>query len=134
MPHYEYSEWDGTQQFQPLSAESVFDPLSVYLLQHGESVLRRLDDLEPDQHDLLDLLVKEGYIEPDEKGQYRVSPKGIRRVEEKALHELFQMFQRDAMGKHDTGLRGAGQVKHEDSKPYEFGRSEEHTSELQSRL
>jgi uncharacterized protein with von Willebrand factor type A (vWA) domain len=121
MPQYEYSQWDGTQQFSPLSAESAFDTLSEYLLNYGEAVLRRLDDLDPDQHDLLELLVKEGYIEQDEKGRYRVSPKGIRRVEEKAFHELFQVLGRDAMGKHDTGQRGAGQVKHEDSKPYEYG-------------
>jgi uncharacterized protein with von Willebrand factor type A (vWA) domain len=123
MPRYEYSEWDGSQEFKPLSADSVFDTLSEYLLQYGENVLRRFDELEPEQQDLLELLVKEGYIERDEKGQFRVSPKGIRRVEEKALHELFQVFNRDSMGKHDTGQRGAGQVKHEDSKPYEFGES-----------
>ena len=121
MPHYEYSEWDGSQEFKPLSAESLFDSLSEYLLNYGEAVLRRLDELEPEQQDMLNLLVKEGFIEQDEKGQYRVSPKGIRRVEDKALHELFQVFHRDSMGKHETGQRGAGQVRHEDSKPYEFG-------------
>jgi uncharacterized protein with von Willebrand factor type A (vWA) domain len=121
MPRYEYSEWDGTQEFKPLSADAIFDKLSDYLLNYGENVLRRFDDVDPEQQDLLELLVKEGYIERDEKGQYRVSPKGIRRVEEKALHELFQVFQRDTLGKHDTGQRGAGQVKHEDSKPYEYG-------------
>jgi uncharacterized protein with von Willebrand factor type A (vWA) domain len=123
MARYEYAQWDGTQEFQPISAESVFDTLSEYLLNYGEAVLRRFDDMDPEQQDLLNLLVKEGYVEQDEKGQYRVSPRGIRRVEEKALHDLFQIYQRDAMGKHDTGLRGAGQVKHEDSKPYEFGDS-----------
>jgi uncharacterized protein with von Willebrand factor type A (vWA) domain len=114
MPHFEYSQWDGSQEFQPLSAESV---------NYGENVLRRFDELEPEQQDLLDLLVKEGYVEQDETGQYRVSPKGIRRIEEKALTDLFQLAQRDTMGKHDTGQRGAGQVKHEDSKPYEYGDS-----------
>jgi Ca-activated chloride channel homolog len=123
MPHFEYSKWDGSQEFRPQSAESLFDTLSEYVLNYGENVLHRFDELEPEQQDLLDLLVKEGYIERDEKGQYRVSPKGIRRVEEKALHDLFQVFNRDTMGKHDTGQRGAGQVKLEDSKPYEYGDS-----------
>src|SRR5262245_63349656 len=123
MPRLEYSEWDGTEEFKPLSADAVFDTLSEYLLNYGENVLRRFDDLDSDQQDILDLLVKEGYIERDEKGQYRVSPKGIRRVEEKALHDLFQVFNRDTMGKHDTGQRGAGQVKLEDSKPYKYGDS-----------
>lgn len=123
MPTYEYTEWDGTQQLGPLQPESLFDTISEYLLQYGEAVLRHLDDLDPEQQDLLDKLVKEGYIETDKQGRFRVSPKGIRRVEEKALHELFQVFQRDSMGKHDINLRGPGQVKHEDSKPYEYGDS-----------
>ena len=47
MPRYEYSEWDGTQEFKPLSAESLFDSLSEYLLNYGENVLRRFDESDP---------------------------------------------------------------------------------------
>ena len=41
MPAFEYSEWDGTQRFQPLSAEAVFDKFSEYLLEYGEYILRQ---------------------------------------------------------------------------------------------
>jgi uncharacterized protein with von Willebrand factor type A (vWA) domain len=121
MPAFEYSEWDGTQQFQPLSAEAVFDKFAEYLLEYGEYVLRRLDRMDADDAEVLKLLVKEGFLEEDEKGKFRVAAKGVRRMEEKALHELFLAPQKDTLGKHDTDHKGAGQVVHEDSKPYEYG-------------
>ncbi|MCI0455710.1 MAG: VWA domain-containing protein [Gemmataceae bacterium] len=121
MPTFEYAEWDGSQQFQPLSAEAAFDRLSEFLLEHGEYVLRQLQRMDREDADILKLLVKEGYLEKDEKGQFVVTPKGVRRVEEKALDELFLINRKDALGKHDTDFKGAGSVRHEDSKPYEYG-------------
>lgn len=118
---FEYSEWDGTQEFQPLAAEAVFDKFAEYLLEYGEYLLRRLDRLDAADADVLKLLVKEGFLEEDEKGQFRIAAKGVRRMEEKALHELFLEPQKDTLGKHETDQKGAGQVVHEDSKPYEYG-------------
>jgi uncharacterized protein with von Willebrand factor type A (vWA) domain len=60
-------------------------------------------------------------LEKDEEGRFAVSPKGIRRVQDRALGELFQINKRDSLGKHDTSFRGAGQVQHEESRPYVFG-------------
>jgi uncharacterized protein with von Willebrand factor type A (vWA) domain len=120
---FEYSEWDGTQEFQPLAAEAVFDKFSEYLLEYGDYLLRRLDRMDADDAEVLKLLVKEGFLEEDEKGQFRVAAKGVRRMEEKALHELFLAPQKDTLGKHETDHKGAGQVVHEDSKPYEYGDS-----------
>ncbi len=119
----EYSRWDGTQEFQPQSAENVFDKIAEYMLQHGDQVLRHLDQLDDDMPELLDLIQKEGLIEQDEKGQWRISPKGVRRVQQNALMDLFQTFQRDALGKHDSPQKGDGTVRLEDSKPYVYGDS-----------
>jgi len=121
MPFFEYSEWDGTQEFRPLAAEAVFDKFAEYLLEYGDYLLRRLDRMDADDAEVLKLLVKEGFLEEDEKGQFRVAAKGVRRMEEKALHELFLAPQKDTLGKHDTDHKGAGQVVHEDSKAYEYG-------------
>jgi hypothetical protein len=71
--------------------------------------------------EILDLIRQEGLIEKDEKGRYQVTAKGLRRVEQSALTSLFQSFDRDAIGKHETPHKGAGSVVHEDSKAYEFG-------------
>jgi uncharacterized protein with von Willebrand factor type A (vWA) domain len=123
MSVYEYSRWDGSQEFQPQSADAAFDRIAEWMLQHGDQVLRHLDRLEDDAPELLDLIQKQGLIEQDEKGQWQVSPKGVRRVEQNALMDLFQTFQRDALGKHDTPQKGEGTVRLEDSKPYVYGDS-----------
>jgi Ca-activated chloride channel family protein len=122
MPLFEYSKWDGSQQFVPQSAEGAFDQLAEYMLQHGDQVLRNLDDLEDDP-DILDKIQQEGLLEKDEEGKWRVSPKGVRRVQESALTNLFQTFQRDAIGKHETPQKGEGSVRLEASKPYVYGDS-----------
>ena len=76
-----------------------------------------------DDPDILDKIQQEGLLEKDEEGKWRVSPKGIRRVQDSALTNLFQTFQRDAIGKHETPQKGEGAVRHEDSKPYVYGDS-----------
>jgi len=121
MATFEYSRFDGSQPFVPLSAENAFDQIAEYLLEHGDYVLRQLDRMDKDDAEVLKMLIKEGYLEKDEKGQFTVSPKGVKRLEEKALDELFQISNRGTLGKHETDLKGTGQVVHEDSKPYEFG-------------
>lgn len=127
MSLFEYTKWDGSQVFQPQSADQAFDQLAEYLMEYGDQVLRNLDDLDDDeQPDLVELLQKEGYIEKDEEGKWRVAPKGVRRVQESALTNLFQAFGRGAIGKHDTPQKGAGTVRLEDSKPYVYGDSLAH--------
>lgn len=121
MPRYEYSKWDGSQQFTPQSADKVFEQISEYMLQYGDEVLDSLKEWEEEHPDVLDMLIKQGLIERDGEGRYRVTPKGIRRVEHKALDELFDIRNRDTFGKHDTDFKGMGQVLHDESKPYEYG-------------
>jgi Ca-activated chloride channel family protein len=121
MPQFEYSEWDGSQQFQPLSADSAFDKISEFILEYGDDALRHLERIDPADADVLQHLIKEGYLEQDEEGKFAVSPKGIRRIQERALGDLFQIGNKDALGKHDTSFRGAGQVQHDESRPYRFG-------------
>ena len=94
MATFEYSRFDGSRPFLPLSAENAFDKLSEYLMEHGDFVLRQLERMDEDDAEVLKMLIKEGYLEKDEKGQYAVSPKGVKRIEEKALDELFQIGNR----------------------------------------
>ena len=121
MPEFEYSRWDGTQQFTPQSADKLFDEFSQYMLDYGAHMLDHLEQLEEEHPDLVDMLTKHGYVERDREGRYIVTPKGIRRVENKALEELFNVTRQDKLGRHDTQFRGAGQTVHEESKPYEYG-------------
>jgi uncharacterized protein with von Willebrand factor type A (vWA) domain len=121
MAQFEYSKFDGSDQFSPQSADKIFDELTQHMLDWGDHVLDYLDQWEEEHPDVVDMLVKRGYVEKDAEGKYVVTPKGIRRVENKALEELFQIARKDKLGKHDTEFRGAGQTVHEESKPYEFG-------------
>src|SRR5947209_103848 len=124
MSVYEYSRWDGSQEFQPQSADKLFEQLAEYMMQHGEQVLRNLDELDSEEaQDLVELIQKQGLIEEDGEGRWQVTPKGMRRVQEKALTSLFQTFNRDAIGKHETPQKGEGTVRLEDSKPYVYGDS-----------
>ena len=121
MSLFEYTQWDGSQDREQ-SAEEAFDKLSEYLMQYGDQILRQLDDLDDgDEQDLIELMEKQGLIEQDGEGKYRVAPKGLRRIQEGALSNLFQTFQRDGVGRHDTPQKGGGTIRHEDTKPYEFG-------------
>ncbi len=121
MALYEYRKWDGSQLHQPQSADKAFDQLAEYVMHHGDAVLRHLDDVDDDQQDLVELLEKEGLIEKDGEGKYRVGPRGVRRVQEGALSELFQTFDRGALGKHDTGQKGTGSIRLDETRPYVFG-------------
>jgi uncharacterized protein with von Willebrand factor type A (vWA) domain len=121
MASFEFSRWDGTQQFQPLSADLAFDKLSEFLLEHGDYVLRQLERMDRGDDEVLRMLIKEGYLEKDEEGRISIAPRGVRRIETKAIEELFTVQRKDIVGKHATEFKGAGQVRHDDSKPYEYG-------------
>jgi uncharacterized protein with von Willebrand factor type A (vWA) domain len=126
MSLFEYTKWDGSQQFLPQSADKAFDQLSEYLMQYGERILRNMDELEDEMPEVVDLIQKEGLIEKDRQGQWQVTPRGIRRIQDKALDDLFQAFRRDSLGRHDTQEKGAGTVPLEDTRPYVYGDSLAH--------
>ena len=43
MPSFEYSRYDGSEQFSPQSADEIFDQFSQYLMSYGEDMLDELD-------------------------------------------------------------------------------------------
>ena len=124
MAIFEYSKWDGSQAFQPQSTDAAFDQLSEYMLHYGDQVLRDLDQFdETDMPEILEQLQKAGLIERDTDGKWAVSPRGARRIQERALTEMFQTFRTDSIGKHDTGQKGTGAIRLDESRPYVFGDS-----------
>src|SRR3990172_4229822 len=121
MPNFEFSRFDGSQQFAPQSAAKLVDELSRYLRDCGDHVLKSLEEWEDEPPDVLEMLIRRGYVEKDAEGKYVVTPRGVRRVESRALEDLFQIARKDQLGRHETEFRGAGQTLHEESKPYEYG-------------
>jgi uncharacterized protein with von Willebrand factor type A (vWA) domain len=121
MPTFEYSRFDGTGAFQPQSADQIFDQISQYLLDYGEDMLDELQRLADEHPDVVDMLIQRGHLERDRDGRFRVTARGLRRIENQALDALFDVRRKDQLGRHETTFRGAGQTVHEESKPYEYG-------------
>jgi Ca-activated chloride channel family protein len=121
MPLFEFQRFDPRHAFQPLAVERVFDQLSEALLEHGEWLLRQLQRLPEEDRWLVEQLIREGYLSEEERGRLVVTVKGLRRIAQKALHDLFIIQRRDASGRHETGWRGTGEVTPEETRPYQFG-------------
>jgi uncharacterized protein with von Willebrand factor type A (vWA) domain len=95
----------------------------------------RLDDVDPDQlaellgdearrsweqlDRLRQLLKDAGYVTGD--NQLELTARGIRRIGQKALKEVFIHLKKDRLGNHEVDTRGAGGDLLGDTKTYEFG-------------
>lgn len=82
----------------------------------GDDAARSLDRMA----ELAKLLEEAGLIETKE-GRFELTPRGIRRIGQNALSDLFQRLARDKMGKHELERTGAGHERTYDTKSYEFG-------------
>ncbi|MCI0482833.1 MAG: hypothetical protein L0213_14740, partial [Candidatus Dadabacteria bacterium] len=50
-----------------------------------------------------------------------LTPRGIRKLGETALTDVFSSLKQNKVAEHETGLRGSGSTRPEESKDYEFG-------------
>ncbi len=68
----------------------------------------------------LEILEEAGYIR--RKGNtWELTPRGTRKIGQKALTEIYAQLKKDSFGKHATKERGQGGERNEDTKLYEFG-------------
>ena len=89
-----------------------------------EKVRELLGDEEAQQLENLRELAKKleeaGYIQ--RKGdKLELTPRGIRKLGQKALRDIFERMKKDRTGNHELQRRGILGDNAEDSKPYEFG-------------
>jgi uncharacterized protein with von Willebrand factor type A (vWA) domain len=82
----------------------------------GDDAARSLERLA----ELARMLEEAGLIE-NREGRLELTPKGIRRVGENALSELFSKLAKDKMGQHQITPTGIGHERSYESKAYEFG-------------
>ena len=66
------------------------------------------------------MLEEEGYILRTSYG-VKLTPKGMRKIGDKALREIFQMLNKGRWGNHNTAARGSQGDRLEETKRYEFG-------------
>jgi len=70
--------------------------------------------------ELAKMLEEQGLIE-NKEGRYELTPRGIRRIGQNALNDLFKKLAADKMGRHEVQRLGIGHEREFDTKPYEFG-------------
>ena len=82
----------------------------------GDDALRSLNRIA----EMTRRLESDGLIDRDEDG-LRLTSRGMRRIGQKALSDIFTHLQRDRFGDHAIAHRGGGGERSDESKPYEFG-------------
>ena len=91
------------------------DPEQVERLA-GAGARRALEDIQK----MTQLLEEAGLIRKDGP-RYELTPRGIRKIGQRSLEEIFATLKRDAFGGHRLQLRGRGGDPTDDLKTYEFG-------------
>ncbi len=66
------------------------------------------------------ILEEAGYIRWKD-GSYELTPKGMRKIGQKALEDIFAQLRKDYAGGHKLNLKGIGGEKIDETKKYEFG-------------
>src|SRR5207248_824165 len=102
----------------------------------GARSMDDLDPLDPDQVErlagpgarqsleqlqkMIKLLEEAGLIRKDGE-RYELTPRGIRKIGQRSLEEIFATLKRDAFGSHRAKARGRGGDPTDELKTYEFG-------------
>jgi uncharacterized protein with von Willebrand factor type A (vWA) domain len=82
----------------------------------GDDTARALERLAK----LSQALQEAGFIE-QRGGRTELTPKGVRRLGQRALSDLFSQISKDRIGDHQATWSGTGHDREETTKPYEFG-------------
>ncbi len=94
---------------------AAVDPEQVERLA-GTAARRSLEEIQR----LTKLLEDAGLIRKDGE-RYELTPRGIRKIGQRSLEEIFATLKRDAFGGHRTRSRGRGGDPTDEIKTYEFG-------------
>ena len=82
----------------------------------GEEAKETLDQV----RQLLEVMEEAGYIR--RRGDtWELTPRGTRKIGQKALGEIYARLKKDAFGRHAQPSSGLGGERTDDTKPYEFG-------------
>ncbi len=82
----------------------------------GDEEYQSLEQLK----ELMKMLEEAGYIQ--KKGnRWELTARGIRKIGQKALQDIFNKLKRDGFGRHVSPFRGVGGERTDESKAYQFG-------------
>lgn len=94
-------------------AEADIDRVRELLGDESAASLERMSEITR-------MLTEAGLIEQRE-GRVELTPKGMRKLGQNALAELFRKLDRDQLGRHELESRGSGHERNHQTKPYEWG-------------
>src|SRR3954451_11435504 len=122
---YFYGEFDG-EAFPTQDKLFNFDQLMDFIMQYGEQALKAIEQMMKDpkneaQSELLEQLLKEGMLDKDGKGKLRLTPRGVGRMQRRALMEIFSNLRQGQRDGHEKVTPGLGGERIEGTKPYQYG-------------
>jgi uncharacterized protein with von Willebrand factor type A (vWA) domain len=94
-------------------AEVDMEQVERLLGQEAAASLERVSELAK-------MMEEQGLIQ-NKEGRLELTPRGLRRLGQQALGDLFSKLSPDKLGKHDIDQSGVGHERNYDTKPYEFG-------------
>ncbi|OGO31212.1 MAG: hypothetical protein A2Z29_09220 [Chloroflexi bacterium RBG_16_56_11] len=106
------------QQMKASENDPSLDDIDNALVKElmGEDAERELEAV----REITRLLEEAGYISKV-GDKYELTPRGIRKIGQQALDNIFSHLKRDRLGGHDIHRTGPGTERLEDTKKYEFG-------------
>jgi uncharacterized protein with von Willebrand factor type A (vWA) domain len=106
------------EQFQDSRYDDSLNEIDEQLVKEllGDSTAEELKRM----RDITKMLEDAGYIKKN-RGQYELTPRGMRKIGEKALNTVFASLKKDRSGSHNIKQRGAGGERIDETKKYEFG-------------
>ncbi len=111
-------EMERMRQLEQDLMSGNFETISLEDLQQilGQQALRDFQNLKQ----VMVLLSESGYLMP--KGEhFQLSPKGVRRIGQLALRDIYQSLLKDRTGSHSTDYRGITEIRPDETKRYSFG-------------
>ncbi|MDR4496885.1 MAG: hypothetical protein MRK02_03005 [Candidatus Scalindua sp.] len=113
---FKYSKWDGSQVADFDNPQQLMNQVSEFILRYGVTL-----DVIQDKTGLdFGSLEGEGYVKKV-KGKFVLSQKGLKKMERRAMLEIFASMKKSGGGSHESHVKGTSTVAHEGSKEYEYG-------------
>ena len=69
---------------------------------------------------IMKMIGDSGYV-LQQSGRQKLSPKGVRKIGQLALRDIYENLLRDRLGDHSADRRGPVEIRPEESRPYEYG-------------
>ncbi len=106
------------EQFQDSRHYDSLDEIDEKLVKEllGDNASEELKRM----REITKMLEEAGYIRK-KRGEYELTPRGMRKIGEKALNTVFASLKKDRSGSHNIRQRGTGGERTDETKRYEFG-------------